>query len=249
MVTWTRRATAAALPVAAVAVIAGIVSYSHIEHLALAEHQPLPLARLFPFAVDGLIAAGSVVVLGGEQLGWLAVVPGVAATLFANIESGIGYGPLAATVAAWPAVAFSVASFVLERWIKRLAGQPPAPAPASTAVPAAPAPADIPEPVPVPADVPAVPVPAPAVPDVPAPVPAGHGLNGHAAEAEHMFAAELAAGNVPPIRRIRAEMRVGGPRAKEIQAYLEGLTPAGRSIRRMRDEMRQGAPVQSAGAP
>ena len=63
------------------------------------------------------------VVLGGEWLGWLAVVPGVAATLFANIESGIGYGPLAATVAAWPAVAFSVASFVLERWLKRQVGQ------------------------------------------------------------------------------------------------------------------------------
>jgi hypothetical protein len=122
-VTWTRQTFAAALPVAAVAVIAGIVSYSHIEHLALVEHQPLPLARLFPFAVDGLIAAGSVVVLGGEWLGWLAVVPGVAATLFANIESGIGYGPLAATVAAWPAVAFSVASFVLERWLKRQVGQ------------------------------------------------------------------------------------------------------------------------------
>jgi hypothetical protein len=27
-------------------------------------------------------------------------------------------GPLAATVAAWPAVAFTVASFVLERWLK-----------------------------------------------------------------------------------------------------------------------------------
>lgn len=235
MVTWTRRAGAAALPVAAVAIIAGIVSYSHIEHLALAEHQPLTLARLFPFAVDGLIAAGSVVVLGGEQLGWLAVVPGVAATLFANIESGIGYGPLAATVAAWPAVAFSVASFVLERWIKRLAGQPPA----STGVPAAP-PFPAAAPPPVPADVPGVPVPAPGVPGVLEPVPAGHGLNGHGHEAERLYAAELAAGDVPPIRRIRAEMHVGGPRAKEIQAHLERLTPAGRSIAQMREEIRCG---------
>lgn len=116
-----RRALSVAIPVAAVAIVAGVVSFSHIEALALAEHQPLTLARLFPFAVDGLIAAGSAVLLGGERLGWLAVVPGVAATLFANVESGIGYGWLAATVAGWPAIAFSVASFVLERWLKRQA--------------------------------------------------------------------------------------------------------------------------------
>jgi hypothetical protein len=95
-----------------------VVSYSHIEGLALAQHQPLPLARLFPFAVDGLIAAGSVVVLAGEWRGWLAMVPGIVATLFANVESGIRFGWLAAIVAGWPAIAFSVASYVLERHLR-----------------------------------------------------------------------------------------------------------------------------------
>lgn len=111
----------AAVPVAVVAVIAGIVSYSHIEALALAQHQSLADARMFPFSVDFLIVAGSVVVLAGYWLGWIGVAAGVAATLFANVESGLPFGPLAATVAAWPAVAFSVASFILERWLKRQA--------------------------------------------------------------------------------------------------------------------------------
>lgn len=118
-----RQAIVIAAPVAVVAVVAGIVSYAHIEHLALAEHQPLDLARLFPFAVDGLIMAGSAVLLGGLRLGWLAVVPGIAATLFANVQSGLPFGVLAAVVAGWPAIAFSVASYVLERWLKGQVGQ------------------------------------------------------------------------------------------------------------------------------
>lgn len=116
---WTRTAVLAAVPVGAVAVIAGVVSFSHIEGLALRAHQSITDARLLPFCVDGLIVGGVVVVLAGYWLGWLSVGLGVAATVFANVESGIPFGALAATVAAWPAIAFSVASFVLERWLKR----------------------------------------------------------------------------------------------------------------------------------
>ena len=112
---------AAAVPVAAVAVFAAIQSYSHIEALALAQHQSLADARMLPFSVDFLIVAGSVVVLAGYWLGWLGIAAGVIATLFANIESGLPFGPLSATVAAWPAVAFTIASFILERWLKRQA--------------------------------------------------------------------------------------------------------------------------------
>ena len=120
---WDRVAVAVALPVAAVAVIAGVVSYGHIEALALSVHQTLAAARMLPFSVDFLIVAGSIVIMAGYWLGWLAVASGAAATLFANIQSGLPYGPLAATVAAWPAVAFLVASLVLERWIKRQVGR------------------------------------------------------------------------------------------------------------------------------
>jgi Protein of unknown function (DUF2637) len=117
-VTWNRTAVLAALPVAAVAVIAGIVSFSHIEALGLRTGQTITDARLLPLAVDGLIVAGSVILLAGSWLGWIGVSLGVAGTLYANVMSGLPRGPLAATVAAWPALAFTVASFMLERWLK-----------------------------------------------------------------------------------------------------------------------------------
>jgi hypothetical protein len=192
-VTWNRAAVLAALPVAAVAVIAGVVSYSHIEALGLMTGQSLADARLLPLAVDGLIVAGSVILLAGSWLGWIGVALGVAGTLYANVMSGLPRGPLAATVAAWPALAFTVASFMLERWLKSQVS--PAQIARDLAVPEA----------------------APAVPEV-------H-LNGsgvHPAEAEP-FAEELARGEVPSVRRIRAELHVGQPRAQEVQARLAVL--------------------------
>ena len=138
--TWTRQALIAAVPVAAVAVIAGIVSYGHIETLALSVHQYLAAARMLPGSVDFLIVGGSVILLCGSQLGWLGVIPGVAATLFANVESGLPYGPLSATVAAWPAVAFTLATLMLERWLKKqsVTSGTLAPAGAGTGLPAPP---------------------------------------------------------------------------------------------------------------
>ena len=127
--TWTRITILAALPVAAVAVIAGVVSYSHIEALGLATGQSITDARLLPLAVDGLIVAGSVILLAGCWLGWIGVAIGVAGTLYANVMSGLPRGPLAATVAAWPALAFTVASFMLERWLKSQVSTAPAAVP------------------------------------------------------------------------------------------------------------------------
>jgi hypothetical protein len=118
------RVAVAALPVAVVAVVAGIVSYSHIVALSLRAGQSIMDAHLSPIPVDGLIVGGSVILWFGSWLGWFAVAPGVAATLFANVESGLPRGPLAAAVAAWPAVAFTVATIVLERWLKSQAKTP-----------------------------------------------------------------------------------------------------------------------------
>ncbi len=120
---WDRQTYAVAIPSAIVAIVAGVVSFGHIEGLALSVHQPIADARLLPFAVDGLIVAGTVVILGGYLLGWLGVAVGGLATIYANVMSGLPYGHLAATVAAWPAVSFIVASFLLERWIKRQVGR------------------------------------------------------------------------------------------------------------------------------
>jgi hypothetical protein len=50
-------------------------------------------------------------------------------------------------------------------------------------------------------------------------------LNGHAEQAVTLYAADLASGAVPSIRRIRREMHVGQPRAEQVQQYLSGLAP------------------------
>jgi hypothetical protein len=59
-------------------------------------------------------------------------------------------------------------------------------------------------------------------PGTPVPEPPA-GLNGHAEAAADLFAADLAAGRVPGVRRIRREMHLGQPRAQEVRAYLAGL--------------------------
>jgi hypothetical protein len=96
----------------------------------------------------------------------------------------------------------------------RVPGRAPAPAPGAVPVPGAP--------VAVPAAKPGgVPVPAPG--RVPAPGAAATRLDEHAAAAEQAFAAELAAGTVPTIRQIRARLRCGQDRARQVQARLGAL--------------------------
>ena len=121
-----RTVVAVAVPAALVAVIAGWVSYSHIVALCLRTHQGSFDAHLYPGAIDGLIVAGSVILAAGSLLGWLMVIPGVAATLFANLQFGLPYGLESAVVSTWPAVGFTVASFVIERWLRRRSGGPAA---------------------------------------------------------------------------------------------------------------------------
>ena len=89
---WNRDAIAAAIPVAAVAGIAGVVSYSHIVALGLRTHQGPADSHLLPIPIDGLIVAGSVILAAGSPLGWLGVALGVGGTLFANLQFGIPYG-------------------------------------------------------------------------------------------------------------------------------------------------------------
>ena len=197
-----RKKLAAAAPVAVVAVIAGILSYGHIESLALSVGQPLLDARLLPGAVDFLIVAGSVLLWVGYLLGWVCVGAGVIATLFANVESGSSHGPLGMLVASWPAVAVTVASLVLERWLRTQAaeaftpvsGKVHAPKPAEKTIPEAPK---------------RVPVP---VTPSPLPVPPVNKLS--------LFADDIKSRQVPGIRAIRERANVGQPKAQEIQAQL-----------------------------
>jgi len=127
---WLRRQWSrlvAGLAFAVVATVTGVVSYTHIEALTLALHQHLVVARLMPLGIDGLIVVGSVALLqAGDDhphLGWLCVGPGAAASLFANVESGIRYGLLAAAWAGMASVAFFLATFTLERWLKAQASR------------------------------------------------------------------------------------------------------------------------------
>jgi Protein of unknown function (DUF2637) len=117
---WSKIIAGTALAV--VAGVTGVISYKHIYTLSIALYQPVMVARLMPFGVDGLIVVGSVVLMQATpdhpRLGWFGVVPGVAVSLFANVESGIAHGPLAAGWAGVPAGAFAVATFLLERWLK-----------------------------------------------------------------------------------------------------------------------------------
>jgi hypothetical protein len=130
MMTWLRRQWSrltAGIALAAVALATGVISYKHIYELSIALYQPPLVARLQPVGIDGLIVVGSVVLLQASPnhpyLGWFGVVPGVAASVFANIESGIAHGWLAAGWAGVPAGGFALATFLLERWLKDQVGR------------------------------------------------------------------------------------------------------------------------------
>ncbi len=60
--------------------------------------------------------------------------------------------------------------------------------------------------------------------------PAPAGLNGHGHAAADLFAAELAA-VTSRASALSAGLHIGQDKARQVQAYLETLTPAGRSIR------------------
>jgi Protein of unknown function (DUF2637) len=77
-----------ALAVAAVAVVAAIISYQHACELVRSHGESGTTARLLPFTVDGLIWAASMVVLAASR-------PGPARTTARRLEPGrwiCGYG-------------------------------------------------------------------------------------------------------------------------------------------------------------
>ncbi|MFC7387171.1 DUF2637 domain-containing protein [Sphaerisporangium rhizosphaerae] len=112
--------------VLAVAAVAAWVSYWHavavIEKYGAEDEMS---AHLVPATVDGMIYASSMVLLWCARyrlkvpaLARWALALGIAATLAANILHGIERGPLAAALAAWPAIAL-VISYELIMWVVR----------------------------------------------------------------------------------------------------------------------------------
>jgi hypothetical protein len=145
-------------------------------------------------------------------------------SLFANIESGIRYGWLSAVWAGIPALSFFLATFIFERWLKGQGNPVAYPVRAHESAPE-------PLPVPVPESAPeGTPVSAPRS----APRSARKSAPGvkpksavkrtvKAVDPVDLYAAELAAGEVPSLRRIRADMHVGQDKAKTIQGELSAL--------------------------
>lgn len=195
-----RRATIAA--VAAVGVIAAVISYRHQYELA-AGHGESPLtARLLPLSIDGLLLAATLAVLDASRRGQSAltaqatVTLGVAMTLWANIVHGLAYGPAGVVVSGWPPVALIAAVEVLARMLRQN--------PSKTAAPVA-------------------------VPAVPGPYPEPGYTPQDADQATTEFATELAAGEVPSIRAIRSRLHVGQPKATELRVYLTPLAAPSRN--------------------
>ena len=87
---WSRTVTIAA--VLMLAVIAAVVSYSHMYELALRHGEPPWRAALFPLSVDGMIVGASMTLLSdarhgrkGGVLPWALLIMGSAASLAANV--------------------------------------------------------------------------------------------------------------------------------------------------------------------
>jgi len=108
---------------ASVGAVAAVVSYGHIVALFLSWHATLLDARLMPVAIDGLIIIGAGAAKGGQKrLGWSAIGPGLAASLYANVMNGLPYGYGAAMGSGWATVALFLATNVMERWKAAPAG-------------------------------------------------------------------------------------------------------------------------------
>src|ERR1700733_9145228 len=111
------------LALATVAFASGFISYTHICALTLAQGGNWKTAHLMPLAVDGQIVIGGRYFMDGRNR-WqkaggllLGVLPGIGESLFANWQSGIVHGLMAAGWATVPAQAFACSAFLFERWL------------------------------------------------------------------------------------------------------------------------------------
>jgi hypothetical protein len=237
----------AGLAVLAVAVVAGIVSFSHIEALALAHGYSIGTARLLPVSVDGLIVASSLALLTEARaehpkpgLARAGLILGIVATLAANVAAGVQFGAVGVLVNVWPAVSFVVASELLLRMTRADRGAPSVMGEAGTVAEVPTALATMPETVAasVPVDVPVTsvsvpehdpvvvlgPVPGDMTPvaslrPVPARTPRRTSPGKPKAPAR-VFRAEVERGELPSLRAIKSRMHVGTDRARVIRDQL-----------------------------
>jgi hypothetical protein len=203
LVRWT--AVAAVL---AVAGVAAWISYRHAVDVVTVHGEPGAVGHWYPVCIDGLIIAASMVLLDAARhreaappLAWLMLSAGIGATLAVNVLAGVASGPLGAVIAAWPAAAF-VGCYELLMLLVRASARRAPEAEIRTSSSDLPGASEMP----------------------PDPSLIRAALNGHAVKAEKLFAADLEAGRIPGVRRIQAQMHVGQPKARLLQAHLRSLT-------------------------
>jgi hypothetical protein len=137
-----RTGTAAA--VLLVAFIAAVISFVHIQHLALTHGQTAMAAALLPLSIDGTVTASSLMLLRAARahipapvLAQVMLVLSVLATLAANVAYGAAFGLTGALISGWPAVAFiGCAEMAITMARRAAAGTVPQP-PAGSALAAA----------------------------------------------------------------------------------------------------------------
>jgi hypothetical protein len=224
----------AGIAVTAVAGIAAVVSFTHVQAIALTHGYTHMTAGLLPLSVDGLIVASSISLLAGIRPGLsrFGMALGITATVCANVSYGSGYGFEGAVISAWPAVAFIVASEILVGMIRHGKASP---VEAQVTV-AETVPVDVPEiesvsvPVPVLGTVPETVL--ESMPDttpetVPQTVPTQRAPRRAPASKskapEHVFRAEIAEGRLPSLRAVKAAMNCGNDRARAILSELSDV--------------------------
>jgi hypothetical protein len=196
----------AGIAVVAVAIIAAVVSFNHIDTLALSHGYSYFTAALLPFSVDGLIVAASLSLMAAIRpaLSRFGIGLGVTATLAANVAYGLHFGAVGALVGAWPAVAFIVAAEILVGMLRAR-------------------PATVTETVPVSVPEPVMTVPESTPSSVLAQRAPRRAPASKSKSPEQVFSAELAEGRLPSLRTIKTRMSCGNDRARDILAGLESL--------------------------
>lgn len=193
LVRWT-----AVLAVLAVAAVAALISYHHAVEVVTAHGQGGILGQLYPAAIDELIIAASMVLLDAARND--DDQPALAWWMLgAGIGVTLAVNVLAGLSSGWLGAviaAWPAAAFVGCCELLMLLVRASARRNVGSTD----------------------------VPDVPGGVPDPFsGLNGHREKAAGLFAADIEAGTVPGIRRIRDGLHVGQPKAVQVQAYLRTL--------------------------
>ena len=237
-----RRAALAAIAVlvGAASLVSFAESYRGLLDWASRHGLSGPWAVAWPLQVDTFIGVGELALFvaladrwpaRSRAAAWLVTVAGLAVSVAGNVGHVAGHSAASRATAAVPPLAAAAALTVGLGVLKRVVamheigtacaefrhavadfpGAPAAPADAALA-----------------ADPPAGMAPLPQPPGPPAPGAPANGSTAPegGARAAERYAAELTRGELPSVRRVRREMHLGQPRAREVRGYLATLAPS-----------------------